>query len=80
MYVHVYIYSNLPRNVILRLSHPRTKIARRPGNVFSTLLTSEPATMPQIAQTTIPPNHLKALGLNHPNLPKYVYIILYICI
>ena len=43
----------------------RTKIARRPGNVFSTLLTSEPATITQIAQTTIPPNHLKALGLNH---------------
>ena len=43
----------------------RAKIARRPGNVFSTLLTSEPATITQIAQTTIPPNHLKALGLNH---------------
>ena len=60
-----YIYPNLPRNVVIRLSHPWSGDSQGVRKRFKhTLLTSEPATLTQSAETTIPSNYHKVLGLS----------------
>ena len=48
------VRGNLPRNVIVRLSHPHRS--------HPLVKSKPPATMTQIAQATIPPSHILDLA------------------
>ena len=63
--MYMYRLANLPKNQTIPSS---AEIARTKKSFQHPLLTKKPATMTENAQTTIPPNHHKALRLSRSKI------------
>ena len=63
IYIYIYRYANLPQNAIVRLHHPLNGESQVPRNVFGTFFWQANLQLWQSAQTIIPPNCHKELGL-----------------
>ena len=66
IYIYIYIYPNVPTDAIVRLTHPRS--GDRQETFLAPSANKETATMTESAQTTIFPNHHKALGLSRSKI------------
>ena len=81
IYIYIQIYQEMPY-AIIRLLILRVEIARARKRFLQTLfwhVTPQHATVTQSAQTTIPPNHHKALQLSRSKI-KWWAICINVCI